>query len=202
MTETKNLEAIKASSTLAEYRAAGGEPHSGKNWRILEKLVAREVVQCVSGLVSHFAQNEGALEGSEYSYDDVLDLCTNRPDHSGRIEEIEQEIEELEADLEDADEATDTLDNGRTRAKIEKLTEEKEDLEGEQDEPNEVYEHWIVSDWFAGKLKERGETTGELFNLTIWGRCTTGQAISIDHVISEIAAEMQILEGQAREWTE
>lgn len=55
---------------------------------------------------------------------------------------------------------------------------------------SEVYEHWIVSNWLADKLAERGEVTGEVCGLTIWGRCTTGQAISMDYVIQQIAAEL------------
>ena len=54
---------------------------------------------------------------------------------------------------------------------------------------SEIFEHWIVSDWLARKLKERGETTGELCGLTIWGRGTTGQSICLDHVIQDIALE-------------
>jgi len=57
-------------------------------------------------------------------------------------------------------------------------------------EQREVYEHWIVSSWLARKLEERGEITGEVCGLTIWGRCTTGQAISMDNVIEELAAEL------------
>lgn len=55
---------------------------------------------------------------------------------------------------------------------------------------NEVYEHWIVSSWLAGKLSERGHPTGEMLGFTLWGRCTTGQRISMDGVILEIANEL------------
>ena len=54
---------------------------------------------------------------------------------------------------------------------------------------SEVYEHWIVSNWLADKLAERGEVTGEVCGVTIWGRCCSGQAISMDYVIQQIAAE-------------
>jgi len=57
-------------------------------------------------------------------------------------------------------------------------------------EVDEVLEHWIVSDWLAHELKERGETVGEFAGLTIWGRCTTGQSIALDHGIQEIAVEL------------
>ena len=54
----------------------------------------------------------------------------------------------------------------------------------------DVYEHWIVSGWLSCKLKGRGEVTGDLCGLTIWGRCTTGQSICLDRVIQNIAIEL------------
>ena len=55
---------------------------------------------------------------------------------------------------------------------------------------SEVYEHWIVSDWLARKLKERGGIVGELCGLTIWGRQCTGQAICLDRGIQQIAMDL------------
>lgn len=54
----------------------------------------------------------------------------------------------------------------------------------------EVYEHWVVSDWLARKLAEKGQITGDVAGLTIWGRCCTGQSLSLDHVIREITREL------------
>lgn len=54
---------------------------------------------------------------------------------------------------------------------------------------SEVYEHWIVSDWLARKLKARGYCVGEVCGLTIWGRQCTGQSMCLDHVIQQIALE-------------
>ena len=54
----------------------------------------------------------------------------------------------------------------------------------------EVYEHWIVSDWLGRKLKARGEIIQDFAGFTLWGRCTTGQAIYLDGVIEEITAEL------------
>lgn len=51
---------------------------------------------------------------------------------------------------------------------------------------DEVYEHWVVSDWLGRKLREQGEVVGEFCGLTVWGRCCTGQAISLDGVIERI----------------
>ncbi len=56
---------------------------------------------------------------------------------------------------------------------------------------SEVYEHWIVSRWLADKLKAKGEAVNtNICGLVIWGRTTTGQAISMDWVIGKIYEEL------------
>lgn len=56
---------------------------------------------------------------------------------------------------------------------------------------NEALEHWIVSEWLADKLEECGEMVIRDFKgLTLWGRNTSGQNISIDYVIKKIAREL------------
>ena len=69
---------------------------------------------------------------------------------------------------------------------IDRAESEKDNLESEQEEPVEAYEHWIVSDWLGRHLKERGEMVEDVYCLTIWGRCTTGQSILLDRVICDI----------------
>ena len=86
------------------------------------------------------------------------------------------------------------------QAAISALQTERDQLEAEQDNPDEALEHWAVTKWFAEQLAEHGETTGELFDLQIWGRTCSGQSISLDCVIAEIAAEMEILDGQRNSW--
>ncbi|MEK7950444.1 hypothetical protein [Luteolibacter soli] len=66
---------------------------------------------------------------------------------------------------------------------------------------SEVFEHWIVSSWAKRTLANHGERVGDIEGMTVWGRCTTGQSISLDRVWHEIAAEMQILQGQANDWS-
>lgn len=65
---------------------------------------------------------------------------------------------------------------------------EIEDLDGEY---IEVYEWWMVSSWLAGKLEEKGEIV--IGDECIWGRRTTGQAILLDYIISEICNDMELL---------
>lgn len=65
------------------------------------------------------------------------------------------------------------------------------DKDGLEPHYREVYEHWIVSDWLADKLSEKGEKVDKDFaGMTIWARTTTGQAIYCDHVIEQITAEV------------
>lgn len=56
---------------------------------------------------------------------------------------------------------------------------------------NETYEYWCVSDWLARKLSDKGESIAEVAGLTVWGRGTSGQVISIDSVIEAIAEEVK-----------
>lgn len=52
----------------------------------------------------------------------------------------------------------------------------------------EVFEHWAISNWLASELESRGEKVDRDFHgLTVWARCTTGQAIAVDSVIENIA---------------
>ena len=73
----------------------------------------------------------------------------------------------------------------------------------EEPEPeyHEILEYWIVSPWLGEKLKSHGEPVFERWSGWIWGRCCSGQAIFLDDVISEICCNMEILEGQSRDWS-
>ena len=57
-------------------------------------------------------------------------------------------------------------------------------------EHTEALEYWVVSSWLARKLAEKGESIAEVGGLTVWGRCTSGQAISCDGVIEMITEEL------------
>lgn len=80
------------------------------------------------------------------------------------------------------------------------ITEAKTEFEQavEEPEPAEIFEWWIVSGWLCERLKGRGCTIIKDQNL--WGRQTTGQAILLDYVISQICADIEILEGQRNSW--
>jgi hypothetical protein len=73
-----------------------------------------------------------------------------------------------------------------------------EDEETGESEMQEVFSWFIVSEFLAEKLKEKGEPI--INDENIWGRGTFGQAISLDYVITEICAEIEILENQEYSW--
>ena len=55
----------------------------------------------------------------------------------------------------------------------------------------EALQHFIVADWFADELEKRGEIVDKDFlGLTIWGRPTYGQAISMDYVVQAILKDI------------
>ena len=77
----------------------------------------------------------------------------------------------------------------------------EETEEEPETEPQEIFEWWIITEWLAKKLEDKGEAILDWGNNFYWGRTCTGQAILLDGVISEICEEMEILEGQKYEWS-
>lgn len=69
-------------------------------------------------------------------------------------------------------------------------TDDSENLDDYCLEPDleyrEPYEFYIVSDFFAQKLKENNELLTKHWDFWIWGRETTGQSILIDYVFQKI----------------
>jgi hypothetical protein len=55
----------------------------------------------------------------------------------------------------------------------------------------DVCEHWIVTDWLARKLADKGETVDmDFWGLCIWARTTTGQVIALDDIMIQIVEDM------------
>lgn len=118
--------------------------------------------------------------------DELMDPMEGNMYRKAVRERLEFEIKETERLIKEMKEK---------RERLAKEIDEVEDLEAE---PQEIFEWWLVSDFLCRKLKEKGYPVIECES--IWGRTTTGQAISIDWVIEQIAREMEILEGQKYEW--
>lgn len=163
----------------------------------VRKLVDREVHYCVSHLISGLAQ----LNTGDYD-DDILSVCFQddwteaATEHTCELDRDEC-IEILEAiSIEVFDSETVETLREAIDANIEDETIDAQEFCDDHNlEPitHEAYEHWLVSNWLADKLEERGEMVcRDIYGLTIWGRCTTGQAILLDGVMCNIYDSMDV----------
>lgn len=168
---------------------------TGEYQRLVGDFVQREVHYCVSSLISDLAK----MDEGEY-YEEILNVCikddweTTAHDEGWRaVNVVDGEgttdldcwtyvpSDYKDAPCEDDDSLPGLYD---TEAKAWRAACEHNSLDPEQDE---AYEHWIVSDWLADKLEAKGEMISkDIHGLTVWGRCTSGQAILLDGVICNI----------------
>lgn len=142
----------------------------------LRGFVSREVCTCQTHIVEYVLKKSWEDSEAPFSWDDVENYYV---DNSEEIEELKDKLFE------------DIL----TDEEIDEIEEQIEELENEQDNPQEVYEWWEVTSWFAEKLKAHNEVVISDYGYGgYWGRCTTGQAIWLDGIIMEIADELGMLD--------
>lgn len=183
----------------------------------LKELVDREVLVCVSGLVSDLARMMQHVPGNvqrdlSFDEDDLYRLMVRDDwetpaewhiDHDMRREELVDALlsigdtdgdghEERYAEMLEVDLRQELCAMIKDQDLWRQFCEDR----GIDPEQNEAYEHWIVTDWLAARLKEKGEIVGDLGYLTVWGRCTTGQAISMDWVMQQIYKDLTGQEGE------
>lgn len=157
--------------TSAEYQHA------------VKDFVQREVVYCVSYLISELAKDEKHM-------DDLLpvlqqsDWIAPAQEHGAKLHYREDDGHWCVLDQNDNDMWHMLFG---TQEEAAQMYCEENDLE-----PHtiEAYEHWIVSDWLMEKLDAKGEMVTDFMNLNIWGRACTGQAIALDRVICDIYDEL------------
>ncbi len=189
------------------------------NQDIKGQFIGREVYCCASTMVNElirantldselgfdlwsYLESYGTYEGEELT----------ESERDEKIEELEEKIEDIEYIVDYYDPAIDfgyteeqlkdiEIKQDKGNSLIEKLEAIIEELQGmDFDEYPEVYEYWLVSDHLGRKLKAHGQVIISDYNCSIWGRQTSGQAILLDYVISQICDEMEILDGQKFSW--
>lgn len=161
-----------------------------------EQMVQREILCCMSSLVSTLAQGYGALL---------------TPPTSRAVRNLAEQASELAAPVLDYEEAA--RQDGWRRMGVESdrfiifkkgtpITDtihaatwgELCELQNLDPYEWEVYEHWAVSQWLADKLIAQGERVDTDFaGLNIWARTATGQAIAMDGCIQRVYADMMVL---------
>lgn len=166
---------------------------NGDYQRDVETLVRREVIYCVSSLVSHL------IDISMDDNSELVPVCW-RDDY----EEPATWFIENDMPYKDCVDYVECLGVAkvqefhditylRSLVLSDAATDWQDFCDAKSIEPYQIeaYEHWIVSDWFADKLETKGEMVLRDFHgLTIWGRTTTGQAIHMDSVICNIYNEL------------
>ena len=68
-----------------------------------------------------------------------------------------------------------------------KTEEEIQEIRDNGEDMQEVYEHWLCSDWFISQMKKQDEPILETSFETWWGRTCSGQSIYLDYNIQELA---------------
>lgn len=156
------------------------------NQNIKQEFVSKHVYVNVGVLVedSFKLYNHDHTEGI-----DQLDFCEWYGIDMWGDQITEQDANERIEELQSKDELTDEEEN-----ELEHL------LATDFDQLDEPYEYWAVSSFLALKLREQGHQVVDYGYLNIWGRPTTGQAILLDGVISNICRDMEILDGQENSW--
>lgn len=183
------------------------------NQRIVSRLVDREVLHCMSSVIARLVE-------LDHENDDLMTLQSGCIDFENAIHQNSGDIDWIDTadDLglaysipKDPDGDDDLVIASHNAMKGVYKAVENDEINWEaiadssrvdcEDFRREPYEFWAVTGWAAEKLRKRGECVVEICDIEVWGRPTTGQSISMDHVWWEIADSMEILVGQANDWS-
>ena len=189
------------------------EGNSTTNQQIKGRFIDQHVNANVNSLVEYVLSKSFEDSDAPFSYDDIENMYI-LPEYSGKVicfeggtdedrdECINDAIKELE-ELEDELEELSNLDDASYLALV--ALNEKIDLFNEltelrdlESEPQDIMEFWLVSSFLCEKLQALGHPV--LSDENIWGRCTSGQAILLDYAITQICADIGILDGQESSW--
>lgn len=162
--------------------------NNSKNQEIKRRLVNQHVIHNASMLIYE-------LNKKEVFFEEISELFY-KPDYDQTFEDCTYDLDEEEIKEICEEYGVETLE-GLGKEDIEDYC-NKNAIDIVYYEP---FEFWIVSDYLAKRLEDKQQIVGEFLGFTIWGRLTTGQAILLDGVISEIAEDMKILEGMENEWS-
>lgn len=192
-THSRNDIPITRAAVLARMREPEREVSEQERGR---QLVHREVMCCLSSIVSTLASGHGSYTWAGHhalnpQYQGLDNLAEQAFELASPIQDYEETVIQ-DGWTRDPDEPgwiKVNPDTGSTRFRIDAETVCADfDLEVYE---REVYEFWAVSDWFGRKLADQGEKVDFDFgNLVVWARTTTGQAIYCDGVVERIVRDL------------
>ncbi len=171
--------------------------NSTVNQRIKGEFISKHVYCNVSSMVEYILRQDD-YKNAPFTMEDIENYFIY-PEYYGKYADFDGGTQkDLDAELERLqDVMTDMMETDREHLMndVQSDIDELEDLEQEY---QEVYEWWMVSNFLCSKLEALGHPV--ISDHNIWGRCTTGQAILLDYAITQICADMGILEGQENSW--
>ena len=164
-----------------------------------QNVMERELLKDVDGLANDFIEYVLATccehdNIAPFTWDDVENMFV---DNSDEIEAIETKFE-LIADFLEIDEQKwiDSELSEKEERRYEnalnkqtKLNQEREELEGEQETPQEVMQWFKVSPYLFRQLQANNDVVLETPDGYYYGRCGFGQALYMDYNIIEIYKE-------------
>ena len=197
------------------------DTYSPKNQRIVDKLVAREVYCCMTSEMEYMLSKTYRDEDNPFDEDDLavtfVLFCPKCKSTYGM--ERKMAIQLSDEDLEREEGWNDEVGYlcPICGSWFETAQEAKEccglfdiykchecgavhDADDVGSKQEDIYEWWAVSRWFGEKLQRQGCVVIEAYGKSYWGRTTTGQSISLDGCVVNIAKGMGILEGMEFEW--
>lgn len=187
-----------------EYKTpseAKKEMHSSENQKILRKFVEREFVTNLGQVMDMYIEHNQDDYLEEFHLPQYEEPC--RADGWYPIDEYRKKFNDrapnkIDDDWHDAEFVNvqyGTISHASDWADLAYV-------DNIEPEFPEIYEHWAVTSYLSRRLKAKGEAVAQVLGFHVWGRCCTGQAIKLDNVIGEIAAELEILHGQRNDWSE
>lgn len=177
--------------------------NSPENQRIISEFVRQNVIQNVNSLIIaqpydiDDGQWENELMSLQCGKEEWQESCEY---YIGDDMTIRDCMEWLTGDN------GEMLSGGNAKAQLKKYLKDEDKHQEFGEEMNleptrvDVYEHYSITEYLGRKLKEHGEVVEEYFNMTVWGRTCTGQAVMMDYVMGQICEDEKILEGQELEW--
>jgi len=178
--------------------------NSTKNQEIKGKFVDQHVYACVTTLMDYVLLRSCTDNDAPLTFEDLSDSLYYEDQQGQTYTELEREVQLAEWQEEKIgleDQSRDHLVNPEgLNARLKELDQLIDTLEDATEQYTEIFEWWIVTSYLAGKLENKSQTILRDGLNNYWGRCTTGQSILLDNVISEICYSMGIMEGQQNAW--
>lgn len=167
--------------------------------RACDLWVERNIGQCVSSLMYNVGRNlEECSRIFDFDYDEAFGWF-QREDYEGAVsyhisnldrDEVVEYLTGRSIECRDDEDIATLREAMFEDIKSEDLDEYARE-NGIDPDYDEVYEHYIVnSSWAADDLRAYGQIVFEFGGLTIFGRCATGQSLSLDGWVRRLMRDL------------